>query len=321
MSSIDGSSLLVSGSASTGPSSPKPSNSYGAELDAQQKRDRHKRIGLKVVGYTILILAALVYILPFVLSAISSFKTDADISKNPVSFSFSRSLGSPSLEGIRGLDRDSITFPRWALNSIFVTTVVVFGRLCLASFGGYALARMQFRGKKWFFSIILLVLGIPHIVLAIPQFIVLKQMNILNTYWAMILPMLFDCADLLVMKQFMEQIPKEMEESAAIDGATRFQTFRTIILPMAAPGLLTLLILRTVGVWNEFLKVLIAVPAAPELRTLPVGLSSLQGEFGSSTPWASILSGAMLTTIPMAILFFVFQRYFRAGLSSGAVKG
>jgi multiple sugar transport system permease protein len=150
---------------------------------------------------------------------------------------------------------------------------------------------------------------------------VLKQMNILNTYWAMILPMLFDCADLLVMKQFMEQIPKEMEESAAIDGATRFQTFRTIIMPMAAPGLLTLLILRTVGVWNEFLKVLIAVPAAPELRTLPVGLSSLQGEFGSSTPWASILSGAMLTTIPMAILFFVFQRYFRAGLSSGAVKG
>jgi multiple sugar transport system permease protein len=80
-------------------------------------------------------------------------------------------------------------------------------------------------------------------------------------------------------------------------------------------------ILRTVGVWNEFLKVLIAVPAAPQLRTLPVGLSSLQGEFGSSTPWASILAGAMLTTIPMAILFFVFQRYFRAGLASGAVKG
>jgi multiple sugar transport system permease protein len=321
MSSTDGSALLVAAASPAGPSSPKTSNPYGTELEAKQKRDRLKRIGLKIVGYLILISAALVYILPFVLSAISSFKTDADISKNPVSFSFSKALGSPSLEGVRGLSRDSITFPRWTLNSIFVTSVVVFGRLCLASFGGYALARMQFRGKKWFFSIILLVLGIPHIVLAIPQFIVLKQMNILNTYWAMILPMLFDCADLLVMKQFMEQIPKEMEESAAIDGATRFQTFRTIILPMAAPGLLTLLILRTVGVWNEFLKVLIAVPAAPELRTLPVGLSSLQGEFGSSTPWASILSGAMLTTIPMAILFFVFQRYFRAGLSSGAVKG
>lgn len=286
-----------------------------------ERIDRTKKLLLKLVAYAILITAAMVYILPFVLSAISSFKTDADISKNPVSFSFSRALGSPSLEGIRGLNRDTITFPRWTFNSIFVTTIVVGGRLVLASFGGYALARMQFKGRRMFFSILLLVMGIPHIVLAIPQFIVLKQMNILNTYWAMILPMMFDCADLLVMKQFMEQIPREMEESAAIDGATRFQTFRIIVLPMAAPGLLTLVILRTVGVWNEFLKVLIAVPAAPQLKTLPVGLSSLQGEFGSSTPWATILAGALFTTIPMAILFFVFQRYFRAGLASGAVKG
>ncbi len=289
--------------------------------EATQRKDKLKRGALKVVAYSILVAAALTYIMPFVLSAVSSFKSNADISKHPVSFSFSRALGSPSLDGLRGLNRDSVTFPRWTLNSIFVTTVVVFGRLVLASLGGYALARMQFRGRKFFFSIMLLVMGIPHIVLAIPQFIVLKQMNILNTYWAMIFPMLFDCADLLVMKQFMEQIPREMEESAAIDGATRFQTFYQVILPMAVPGLLTLVILRTVGVWNEFLKVLIAVPSAPQLRTLPVGLSSLQGQFGSSTPWATILSGALLTTIPMAILFFVFQRYFRQGLSSGAVKG
>jgi multiple sugar transport system permease protein len=137
----------------------------------------------------------------------------------------------------------------------------------------------------------------------------------------MILPMLFDCADLLIMKQFMEQIPPEMEEAAAIDGATRFQTFRRVVLPMAAPGLLTLVILRTVGVWNEFLKVLIAVPAAPELRTLPVGLASLQGEFGQSTPWATMLAGALLSTVPMAILFFVFQKHFKQGLASAAVKG
>ncbi len=293
-------------------------------LDAYEltlRNDRRKALVVKVIAYSILILAALVYIMPFVLSAISSFKSDPDISKHPVAFKFDRAMGSPSLDGVRGLNRDSITFPRWTLNSIFVTTVVVGGRLIIASFGGYALARMKFKGQKYFFSLMLLVMGIPHIVLAIPQFIVMKQMNILNTYWAMILPMMFDCADLLVMKQFMEQIPKEMEESAAIDGATRFQTFRQIVLPMAVPGLLTLLILRTVGVWNEFLKVLIAVPAAPQLKTLPVGLASLQGEFGSSTPWASILSGALITTMPMAILFFVFQRFFRQGLNSGAVKG
>jgi multiple sugar transport system permease protein len=292
-----------------------------AAYQLRHRRDQRKGFVLKIVAYSILILAALVYILPFVLSAISAFKSQADINKNPVSFSFSRGLNSPSLDGLRGLNKDTITFPRWMLNSVFVTTTVVFGRMCIASLGGYALARMKFRGRRLFFSLMLVVMGIPHIVLAIPQFIVLKQMNILNTYWAMIFPMLFDCADLLVMKQFMEQIPREMEESAAIDGATRFQTFRQIVLPMAAPGLLTLVILRTVGVWNEFLKVLIAVPSAPQLKTLPVGLSSLQGEFGSSVPWPSILAGALLTTIPMAILFFVFQRFFRQGLNSGAVKG
>jgi multiple sugar transport system permease protein len=300
----------------------------GADVEAdtlayevRRRNEKRKAFVVKVIAYSILILAATVYILPFVLSAISSFKSQTDITNNPVSFSYERALNSPSLDGLRGLNKDTITFPRWMVNSIFVTTVVVFGRICIASLGGYALARMRFRGRRLFFSLMLLVMGIPHIVLAIPQFIVLKQMNILNTYWAMIFPMLFDCADLIVMKQFMEQIPREMEESAAMDGATRFQTFRQIILPMAVPGLLTLVILRTVGVWNEFLKVLIAVPSAPQLKTLPVGLSSLQGEFGSSVPWPSILSGALITTIPMAILFFVFQRFFRQGLSSGAVKG
>jgi multiple sugar transport system permease protein len=295
------------------------------DLDAQAAAAlsvmRRKRFVLQLIGYSILLAAALIYVVPFILSVFSAFKTDADISANPVTFAYNRSLGSPSLEGARGLNRGDVDFLRWTLNSIFVTVSVVLGRLVLASLGGYALARMRFRGRQLVFSMILLVMGIPHIVLAVPQFIVMKQMNILNTYWAMILPMLFDCADILIMKQFMEQIPNEMEEAAALDGASRFQTFRQIVLPMAAPGLLTLVILRTVGVWNEFLKVLIAVPAAPELRTLPVGLASLTGSFGQTTPWATVICGALLTTIPMAIIFFVFQRYFKQGLASAAVKG
>lgn len=295
-----------------------------AEIDywlIQQKKERRKRLALKVFLYGILIAAALTYISPFILSAISMFKSDPDISKHPTSLSFSRALGSPSLQGLRGLNKDSVDFPRWMINSVFVTVVVVTGRIIIASLAGYALSRMKFRGQRAVFFLIVLLMGIPGIVLIIPQFIMMKQLNILNTYWGIIVPLLFDIADILVMKQFMEQIPREMEESAAIDGASRFMTFRVVILPMAAPGVLTLLILRTNGVWNEFVKVLIATPAAPQLRTLPVGLASLQGEFGTSVPWATMLSGAMLTTIPMAIMFFVFQKHFRQGLSSGAVKG
>jgi multiple sugar transport system permease protein len=289
--------------------------------DAFLKRQKRNRRIAKVIAYTILLSAALTYVVPFILSLVSAFKTDQDISANPVRLAYDRALGSPSLDGVRGLNKDEVNFPRWTLNSIIVTVSVVVGRLILASLAGYSLARMRFRGRQLVFSMILLVLGIPHIVLAVPQFIVMKQMNILNTYWAMILPMLFDCADILIMKQFMEQIPPEMEEAAALDGATRFQAFIKVVLPMSGPGILTLLILRTVGVWNEFLKVLIAVPSAPELRTLPVGLASLQGSFGQTTPWATVLAGALLTTIPMAVVFFVFQRYFKQGLASAAVKG
>ncbi len=288
-------------------------------INALNARRRRNSRALKAIGYAILIGAALFYVFPFILSAISAFKSDPDISKHPVALTFDGTLGSPTLDGPKKLN--GVGFPRWTINSIIVTVTVVTGRLVIASMGGYALARMRFRGRQMVFALMLLILGIPHIVLAVPQFIVMKQMNILNTYWAMILPMLFDAADLLIMKQFMEQIPPEMEEAAAIDGASRFQTFRIVVLPMAAPGLLTLIILRTVGVWNEFLKVLIAVPAAPQLRTLPVGLASLQGEFGQSTPWATMLAGALLSTIPMAILFFVFQKHFKQGLASAAVKG
>jgi multiple sugar transport system permease protein len=292
----------------------------GTPDEHYRKQKRNRRIA-KVIAYTILVAAALTYVVPFILSLVSAFKTDQDISAHPVRLAYDRALGSPSLDGVRGLNKNEVNFPRWTLNSIIVTVSVVMGRLVLASLAGYALARMRFRGRQLAFAMILLVMGIPHIVLAVPQFIVMKQMNILNTYWAMILPMLFDCADILIMKQFMEQIPPEMEEAAALDGATRFQAFIRVVLPMSGPGILTLVILRTVGVWNEFLKVLIAVPSAPELRTLPVGLASLQGSFGQTTPWATVLAGALLTTIPMAIIFFVFQRYFKQGLASAAVKG
>lgn len=292
------------------------------DYEAKAKRERNKLRVLKFLAYALLLAAALAYVMPFILSAISSFKTDADITRNPVKLTFESKLGSPTLDGIRRLSKDSITFPRWMLNSVIVTVSVVAGRLVLASLAGYALARMRFRGRQLVFSMILLVMGIPHIVLAIPQFIVLKQIGVLNTYWAIILPMLFDCADILIMKQFMEQIPPEMEEAAALDGATRFQTFWKVVLPLASPGLLTLVILRTVGAWNEFLKVLIAIPSAPQLRTLPVGLATLQGgEFGSTTPWSTVLAGALLTTIPMAIIFFTFQRFFQQGLSASGVKG
>jgi multiple sugar transport system permease protein len=163
------------------------------------------------------------------------------------------------------------------------------------------------------------VMMVPGIILAIPRFLLLKQFGMINTYAGLILPLMFDAFGIFLMKQFMDQIPVEMEEAAAIDGASRFTTFRKIIFPIARPAVITLTILSTVGAWNEFLHPLIAANK-PELRTLPVGLAQLRGQFGSSTPWPTVMMGSVLMTIPMAIIYFTFQRYFRSGVA-GAVKG
>jgi multiple sugar transport system permease protein len=269
--------------------------------------------------YGALIVAAAFYAMPFVVAVITSFKSVQDYNTNPDSLWYDRELGSPTLDGIRELGSDRILFFRWTLNSVFVTLCVVIGRVLLSALAGYALARIRFPGYKVVFGLILGVMMIPGIVLAIPRFLLMKELGMINTYAGLIIPLVFDAFGIFLMKQFMEQIPIELEEAAAIDGASRFGTFTKIILPIARPAVITLTILSTVGAWNEFLHPLIAANKN-ELRTLPVGLAQLQGAFAGQTPWPTVMAASVLLTIPMAIVYFVFQRYFREGLA-GAVKG
>lgn len=269
--------------------------------------------------YLGLIVAAVFYLVPFALAVVTSFKSQPDFAAHASSLTFDRSLGSPTLDGLRGLDSERITFLRWTFNSVLVTVCVVVGRVLLASLAGYSLARIRFPGYRLVFGLILAVMMVPPIILAIPRFLLLKELGLINTYAGLILPLLFDAMGVFLMKQFMEQIPVEIEEAAAIDGAGRLQTFARVVLPIARPAVITLTILATVGVWNEFLHPLIAANKN-ELRTLPVGLAQMRGQFGEATPWNTVMAASVLITVPMAIIYFVFQRYFREGVS-GAVKG
>jgi multiple sugar transport system permease protein len=273
----------------------------------------------RFLAYGVLVVFALAFIYPFVLSAFTVFKTLPDIAANPV-----RLLPSPeygwSMEGIEGLNRGNIRIPLWAVNSVFVTVSVVIGRVLLCSLAGYALARMRFLGRALVFALVIAVLAIPAIVLAIPRFIVLKQLGILATYWGLIIPSLFDAFGIFLMKQYFEQLPSDLEEAAAIDGASTVQLFFRVMLPLAAPGLIALTILSTQGVWNDFLHPLIASGGNNDIWTLPVGLALLPGATGQSLPWNTILAGALITTIPMAIIFFTFQRYFVQGLAASGGK-
>jgi multiple sugar transport system permease protein len=273
------------------------------------------------LGYAVLIFFALVFIFPFVLALASSFKTLPDIQANPIGLLADPEYGGWTLDGIRGLNTESVRIPRWFLNSTVVTVIATLGRVFLASMAGYALAKMSYPGKQILFALIIVLLAVPGVVLLIPKFLILKQLGLLNSYAGLILPLMFDAFAIFLMKQFFEQLPDELIEAAAIDGASAWQTFSRVMLPLAAPGLIALTILSVQGIWNEFLHPLIAVPGAPELATLPLGLANLRASFGQAQPWHTILAGSLITTIPIAIVFFVFQRYFVRGVAATGVKG
>lgn len=274
----------------------------------------------RVAGYTALAFFALVFIMPFVLSLVSSFKTLPDIQQNPVQLWADPEYGW-TLEGIEGLNTQNVRIPRWTLNSTVVTVVATLGRVFLASLAGYALAKMAYPGKQVLFGLVIALLAVPGVVLLIPKFLILKELGLLNSYFGLILPLMFDAFAVFLMKQFFEQLPDELIEAAAIDGANAWQIFSRVMLPLAAPGVIALTILSVQGIWNEFLHPLIAVPGAPELATLPLGLANIRAAFGQAQPWNTILAGTLITTIPIAIVFFTFQRYFVQGVAATGVKG
>ncbi|MFF4776722.1 carbohydrate ABC transporter permease [Microtetraspora fusca] len=267
-------------------------------------------------GYFILIFFALVFLYPFVIQIANSFKTEPDAATHPLS-----PLPDPVTLGAYEKVFLNTDLPLWLGNSLLVTIIVTVGRVFLDSLAGYALARLRFPGRAALFSAIVAVIAVPGVVLFIPKFLVLNQFGLYDSYTALILPVIADAAGVFIMKQFFESIPVSVEEAARIDGAGVFRTFWSVVLPMARPALLTLTIISFQGTWNEFPHTLVAVQS-PELFTLPRGLADLvSGSLGKGTQYPLKLGAAVLATIPVAVIFVVFQRYFVRGANEGAEKG
>ncbi|MGI5244064.1 carbohydrate ABC transporter permease [Dactylosporangium sp. CA-139066] len=267
------------------------------------------------LGYAILVFFGLVFLYPFVIQIGNAFKTEADASANPLS-PIPAAVNLAGFHQLFGTD-----FPLWLGNSVLVTLVVTAGRVFLDSLAGYALARLRFRGRGAVFGAVLAVMAVPGVVLLIPKFLVLKQLGIYNSYAGLIVPLLADAAGVFIMKQFFESIPVSVEEAAHIDGAGTFRTFWSVVLPMARPALITLTILSFQGSWNEFPHTLVAVQD-PSLFTLPRGLADLvSGSLGKGNQYPLKLGAALLATIPVAVIFVIFQRYFIRGANEGADKG
>jgi multiple sugar transport system permease protein len=270
----------------------------------------------RFLGYAILIFFALVFLYPFVIQIANAFKTEANAAANPLS-----PIPSPFTSESLARIFEGTGFPTWLGNSVLVTVVVTIGRVAFGSMAGYALSRLQFRGRRALFAGLLALMAVPPVVLLIPKFLVLNQLGMYNSYAGLIVPLLADATGIFVMKQFFDSVPVSVEEAARIDGAGVFRTFASVVLPMARPALITLTILSFTGSWNEFPHTLVSVQD-PGLFTLPRGLADLvSGSLGAGTQYPLKLGAALLATIPVAIIFVIFQRYFVRDAAAGADKG
>jgi multiple sugar transport system permease protein len=276
------------------------------------------RSARRLDGYLLLGLAALAFVYPFALSLASTFKSRAELADSPV-------LPWPDEPTLRAWELVFLRseFPIWMLNSTIVTVVATLLRVLFDSMAGYSLARLNWRGRGLVFAGVLAILSVPPIVLTVPRFLLLKELDLLNSYTGLILPLAVHAVGIFIAKQFFESLPKELEEAARIDGANIWQTYWQVILPLARPALITLTILSFQGTWNEFLLPLIVVRASPEHWTLPLGLSTLGhgGAGGQTWDYPVMLTGSILTIIPVAIVFIVFQRFFVRGVATSGVKG
>lgn len=208
----------------------------------------------------------------------------------------------------------------WTINSF----VIAFGKVLLTLFfactAGYALARLKFTGARAVFAFMLLSMMIPGQVTFISNYLIYRDIGLLNTPWAVITAIVAS-GQVLIMKQFFESIPKELEEAAIVDGASPAVILWRVFMPLAKPAIMSVTILGFQGAWNDFFWPLVVINSPVDAYTLPVGLLSLRNAYGVAGDWNLILAGAFLSTIPVLLVFIIFQRYFVGNDISSAVKG
>jgi multiple sugar transport system permease protein len=202
-------------------------------------------------------------------------------------------------------------------NSTLVALGVTAFQLLTSALAGYALARLRFQGRQAVLLIVLATLVIPFQILVIPVFLVLKWGHLINTYWALILPTAANGFGIFLMRQYFQTIPVELEESAALDGASRWQILWHIVLPLARPALVTIFLFAFIGEWNDLFKPLVFT-TRPELRTVQLALAEFQEQFTNS--WALMMAAVVIASLPIVLLFLVSQRQFIRGIAATGMK-
>jgi multiple sugar transport system permease protein len=209
-------------------------------------------------------------------------------------------------------------FGRFFLNTAIVTGASVLGNLVFCSLAGYAFARLRFFGNNVVFVLILATLMVPFQVVMIPTFIIMKDLGLIDSLGALILPNLVTPFGIFLMRQFFRTLPIDLEEAARIDGCSRLGVLFRIVLPLSGPALATLAVITFLNTWNDFLWPLVAIQSTSHM-TLQLGLSTFQG--AHATNWTLLMAGNVMATLPMLVVFVVAQKQFVNSIASAGVKG
>ncbi len=300
--------MTTTAPAATTSASQSPATRPGAE-----RRPSARRVTAKTLLYVVLILLALAIILPLVWILITSFKTDGDAVRNPYA------LPNPiSTDAYRTLAGGQQPIFLWLWNSFAAAAVQTILIVVTASMGAYALARMDFAGKRVVFGAIISTLLVPPVVFLIPNYLIVQNLGWLDTIWAITVPGAAGAFGIFFLRQFFVGLPVEIEEAARIDGAGDFRILLQVVLPLARPALATLAVLSFLNNWNDFLWP-VYVLLSPENLTLQPGLSQLQGAY--STHFGIVMAGAVIASVPVLILFGIAQKQIVESVAGSAVKG
>ncbi|WP_309128858.1 carbohydrate ABC transporter permease [Microbacterium sp.] len=304
----------------TSPSASRPSTDSTPERVGvgvpRRTRRRHggaRRLTGRALVYLVLGAGAVLWVLPFVWMVLGSAKSQVEIFADPPTWW-------PAMPTMENFVRwfTELDFGVYFTNSLVVALLTVAGNLLFCSMVGYALAKIEFAGKRILFTAVMITLMVPAVVTFVPLFVIVANMGILNTIAALVLPFLTAPVGVFLMRQFMLEIPDSLLEAARIDGASEIRVFLQVVLPMCGPALATLGILTFLGSWNNFLWPLVA-SQAQHMYTLPVALSLYStGQF--ATDYGTLLAGSVLIITPILLLFVFLQRYFVQGLATTGIK-
>ncbi|MFN2341512.1 MAG: carbohydrate ABC transporter permease [Halanaerobium sp.] len=278
-----------------------------------QNTGNTKKMIKKILLYTVLVVGVVATLFPFYYMIILATRGRSEIFSYPPPLWFGNSLA----ENYNQL-MASLPFYRNILNSILVSTSATILTLFFCSLGGYGFAKYEFKGKDKLFFLMLSTMMIPMLLGVIPWYIMMTEFGWLNSFKPLVIPGAANAFGIFLMKQFMEDIPTELMESARIDGAGEFEIFYKIILPLSLPGLGTLAILTFLGSWNNYLQALLVLESEAKF-TIPVALSMLRGKVDQN--WGAQMVGTAMGIAPIIGVFILASKQFIAGITEGSLKG